>query len=344
MDGYISLSDTESDDATISEISQDETVAEPVFPCSSPVRDGVGKGGDINVREFHQTLQSPTMLDKEDMERLELYQAYPHATFSTLCKQHFLALAGPWHRRRRGDSLLTQLDTSSLSPTSAIRETHLNAPRKPSLQEAIGTEGWRRRDADEATRELGVAISQAEEQLQDERIETIFKTGHAPPCGNCPRGQLLMCMPCVAAKQRGFHNVLTVIRHRKMAGQHCIVRPQEQEMRQEHLLETCGPFEPGCGHSEASVIENVACPEEDGLLIRCDTCGFSRPVDLLHVRRKPAHQARSFPRVPHAAYVSVGGLHIVVDICEGHTYIKFQYVAALSAYKMRAESREAIIC
>ncbi|XP_044717503.1 uncharacterized protein HRG_09011 [Hirsutella rhossiliensis] len=291
----------------------------------------MGNGWSASGRPFHQVIQVPVPHKLDDLMRLELYQAYPHDPFSTLCMGHLLRLARWWHRRRSGAPELEH-ELAAAAAADGINPADLDGaagagvdPDQPSLRTAKHAEEWRRRDTDHLMRVLERAINHAAHRLREARRATILRTGQPPRCGLGYQGGVLLCVLCAAAEGvGGLRGLLPTMRDRILAGDHGALAPDETALFEEaHRARGDSLFEPGCGH-RASSISGEGRHGDDGLVILCHVCGHRRPIDLWRGSRSDPLPQHGLSRDADAAYVSVGGLHLVVDICEGITLIKFQ--------------------
>lgn len=110
------------------------------------------------TRVFLQTRTSPKAPLVRGLLRLELYQVYPHETFSTLCVKDFTMLAESWYYRR--------------SVQAHVRgEDGAGAP--PAVYDAT---------VDMSMRRLRDSVHGAVERLAGLRRAVVTSTGRAPRC------------------------------------------------------------------------------------------------------------------------------------------------------------------
>lgn len=198
-------------------------------------------------------------------------------------------------------------------------------PCRPSLLAAVHAEEWRSRDTDSQMRGLERAIAHAQHKLREVRRATILHTGQPPRCGLGYQGGVLLCVLCAADEGAGgTRDLLSTMRKRLLAGEHGALGPDDTRVLEAHRSRGSSLFDPGCGHG-ASSIAGDGHHGDDGLVVWCQVCGHRRLVDLGRGSRPDPLPQHGLSRDPNAAYVSVGGLHLVVDVCESITLIKFQY-------------------
>ncbi|POR34916.1 Uncharacterized protein TPAR_04891 [Tolypocladium paradoxum] len=309
------------DDASV--ISCHASAATPAFPGGQPAPHDASAGSSSDdsfsiseveyklpkLREFRQALKIPSTPLIADLLQLELYQAYPHDIFATLCMDHFLPLARSWHQRRRGQLEPNLGVLATRYPNDCIRTSMYTEAQMDSLREAIRTEAWRARETDDLMEELEAAIRTAERKLQADRRTVIINTGRPPRCGLAHHGGAMVCVLCTALDV-GSSNLLDSFRGRVNARRHGALRGAETTLHDEHW-DGLGVPQPSCGHAAADSLD---------------------PEQMRALRRREQHETlcstpNSFDsdvEDPRAAYVNVGGLHVVVDACEDTPFIRFQ--------------------
>ncbi|PHH69730.1 hypothetical protein CDD83_5630 [Cordyceps sp. RAO-2017] len=165
------------------------------------------------------------------------------------------------------------------------------------------------------------------------RARCIAATGQPPACGLGPYGGKLLCTICAFRDSRA-RPVQDLRRAEGKAVQdarpHCVLRgPAERRLADpEHRGRQPGMAIPICGHAAARIIQTNY-DGHDGLVLQCQYagCGHVQPIDLLGGHEADAHGSRPVQTstwTQESAYISVGGLHLIVDVCEGNTVIKFQ--------------------
>ncbi|RFU75865.1 hypothetical protein TARUN_6391 [Trichoderma arundinaceum] len=219
-----------------------------------------------------------------DLTRLEFFQTFPHDPAATLCRRHFLQLAQSWFMRRQGHTENMIYDLNQEFPCSGVGSL-LNFSRdREILGQAVWDEPWRRMDHVEFMANLQQHLQWAEVGLEEQRRSAIASTGIPPKC-DLENCGVLSCGYCLAMMNSEV-NLYQAIREARAQTWHGAWQDRDAPAFEEHQRR------------------------------RIDALG------LVDTRQNGQRERRKIDMRP--AYVSVGGLHFIVDVCNGETMIRFQ--------------------
>lgn len=219
-----------------------------------------------------------------DLTRLEFFQTFPHDPASTLCRRHFLQLAQSWHMRRQGHTENMIHSLNEEFPYSGVGPLLNHARDRQILAQAAWDEPWRGMEQTEFMTSLEQHLNWAEVELREQRRSAIANTGIPPRC-DLEKCGLLSCGYCIAMANEEGVNLYQAIREARAQTWHGAWQDGDTAAFEEHQRRRMDALDLG-----------------DGLNGHKDR----REIEM------------------GSAYVSVGGLHFIVDVCNGETMIRFQ--------------------
>ncbi|KAL7945818.1 hypothetical protein V8C42DRAFT_357458 [Trichoderma barbatum] len=154
----------------------------------------------------------------EDLLQLEFFQTFPHDPAATLCKRHFLQLAGSWFMRRQGHTEKTIYDLSQKFPYSAPENLFEHTRDLGILTQVVWDEPWKQMSCGEFEEILRGQLHCVEAGLLQQRHRAIVETGNRPRCGFEDCG-VLSCGYCLALKNDGG-DLYELVRQARAEDQH----------------------------------------------------------------------------------------------------------------------------
>jgi hypothetical protein len=217
--------------------------------------------------------------------QLEFFQSVPHDPAATLCRLHFLQLARSWYLRRQGNSEIETHDLGQSFPDGVGAPPSYGRDMRILLQ-AVWDEPWRKMPLSEFMEILERSVTSAEDELWEKIRLAIIGMRRLPRCDleNCGR---LLCGYCLA-----------------LQGKSCLSLQGNEVNLYGALREARG-----IGHGRQLDGDDPGLREHERRKRRELHLDGQKGLGELDMR---------------AAYVSVGGLHFVVDVCGGNTMIRFQ--------------------
>lgn len=199
-------------------LSSSSSPSPTLFTPSSSSDQSVEQPDDAHTSAIHETItprhrppNQPTFFEQQhelgppsyrELLQLEFYQTFPHDPAATLCKQHFLQLAGRWFQRRQGQTEQTFHNIKEKFPYGGVEKFFEYMRDRDILKQVIWNEKWRQKRPEEFMETLRMGLRYAEIEQARQRRKAIVRTGKRPRCSLESCGKL-SCGYCLARKNYG---------------------------------------------------------------------------------------------------------------------------------------------